>query len=104
MSNWTSVKIWVAIKELFNPALKCDRIGHIYIIQSKTIRKTSSAYRTVVDDYIAQFNVCDRCGHIVGEPFNLVHVDWYSSCTMPSYMWDKMRRQGYLILAEGGEP
>ncbi len=86
-----------AIREFWNPSLKCKRLGHTSKPTTVKIRKKSHG-RVVVKDYKAMLNICDRCGKKHGEPFNLKQIDWFTSCSMPSRMWEEIKSNGYLIL------
>lgn len=59
------------------------------------VRKNSHEWREVVADYKATQKCCTRCGYseptVIGEK-----VDWFSSCSMPDYMWDEMRKKGFV--------
>ncbi len=89
------------IKEMFNPDLKCERLGHDFEDKPVKIRVRSRMARVVVTDHDAKLKVCKRCRTIEGEPFDLIQVDWFTSCVMPNHMWDQIKKEGYLIL-EGG--
>ena len=86
-------------KELFNSRLKCERIGHDFETQKLTIRKRAGLehYRAIVVDYEATQEVCKRCGERC-ELKEGKEKDWFTSCSMPSDMWDKMDEKGYLVL------
>lgn len=86
-------------KEWLHPSLKCKRKGHL---EPKVVRKrirvipTESFSRYVVEDWIAEFKECPRCGslELVGK---VEKIDSFTGCTMPSPYWEEMRKNGYLI-------
>ena len=86
------------VKELFNPAKKCERLGHTPNEHKIRIRKNSKDWRMTVTDFSARIEICDRCNKHLSEPFKLEEIDSYNSCSMPSEMWNKMREKGYLIM------
>lgn len=88
------------IKEYFNPALKCDRIGHELRTQTAVIRRHSNMLRAVVADYSCNLQVCHRCDKIVGQPENEEFLEGFTSCIMPNEMWDKINKNGYLVRAK----
>jgi len=84
-------------RELFKPALKCKRVGHKITVEYLKIRKEGS-FGCAVEDFNAKRKICGRCGKVIKKPYNLTVLDFYTSCSMPDYMWDEMRENGYLIL------
>lgn len=84
-------------KELFNSRLRCERIGHDMKEEQIKVRKNSYGYGEVVADFKATRCRCKRCGETT-EPTIGEKVDWYSSCSMPDYMWNKIKEQGYVVL------
>lgn len=86
-----------AIKEFFNPKLKCERIGHNEAEIEKKIRKEGGGFRAVATDYKCKVKRCKRC-HKESEPYDLKEYDSYTSVTMPSSMWDEIKEKGYLVL------
>ena len=84
-------------RELRSPALKCKRVGHRDATVSRKIRRSVTGYNVVVEDYRATFTVCSRCGREEG-PQDEKQIDWFSSCSMPDYMWDDIREKGYVEL------
>lgn len=87
-------------KEFFNQALKCERLGHDNIEQEIKIRKEPDSFssRVVVEDYKAKIQFCKRCKGLEGEPYGLKYLTYYTSCSMPSSMWDDIREKGYVRL------
>lgn len=83
------------IKWLFNPLLRCPKEGHKNKVVKRKIRRKSSQPRVVVDDWMADFDVCARCGH-KSKPYNEVKVDWFNSCSMPNSMWDEIKKNGFV--------
>ena len=86
-------------KEWIIPNLKCDRIGHNNKIHYMIIRKKpdDSITRTVVNDYEATQIECWRCGKT--EPIVIgKFVGGYTSRSMPDFMWNKMKENGYVII------
>ncbi len=83
-------------KELRDPALKCERVGHKYKDSTRRIRREVHEHRIVCRDYEQQIRTCSRCGHrmILGEK----EVDWYTGVTMPQSMWDEIRSKGYVVI------
>lgn len=87
------------IVEFFRPAKKCERLGHNKKIVTHRIRKIGgSYYRAAVTDYKADFTICRQCKKQLRGPENLREITWCTSCTMPEWMWDKIREQGYVII------
>jgi len=84
----------IFIRELRSPSLKCDRLGHDDRTDTRKIRRESIG-RKVVCDFRATFKVCKRCRRECG-PSDEVQIDCFSSCTMPTSMWNKMRDDGYV--------
>lgn len=84
------------LNELFNSKLKCKRIGHKKKVIKQKIRKGGSL-GYVVEDYIRTKTICKRCDKVLKK----VKDEWtdgYTSCSMPSDMWDEMRANGFLVL------
>lgn len=83
--------------ELFNPKLKCERLGHKTKTATFTVRKKCYERHAVVTDHTATQEHCTRCGEkgpmIIGDQTN-----WFSSCSMPQHMWDEMTKDGFTIL------
>ena len=86
------------IRELFRPSEKCKRIGHDMTTKTFIIRRRTRAFRSVATDYKADIDVCKRCGHMDAQPKNEKEIDAYTSCTMPSVMWDEIRERGYVVI------
>lgn len=89
-----------ALKEYFNPSLKCDRIGHDLKTQQAVIRRRSNMFRAVVADFVCKLKVCSRCHKVVGAPENEVLLEGFTSCQMPNEMWQEINKNGYLIRAK----
>ena len=85
-------------KELFNPSLKCKRLGHDMKTIVILIREEGGGFRNVVSDFNAKKDYCKRCGGEHSEPRDLEYVTGYTKCKMPSNMWDEIREKGYTQL------
>lgn len=83
------------IKELINPSLKCERVGHNNLFKGITIRKASNEPWASCEDYRAKVKICKRCGQTT-EPFDLIYLTCYSKVTMPTSMWNRMKEKGYI--------
>lgn len=89
------------LKELFNPSLRCKRLGH----KIKTIRKRirikpkESYSRFVAEDYYAKLDICSRCGE-EHKPYDNEYITSWNSCSMPLSMWNDIREKGYVIIYE----
>lgn len=83
------------IKELFNPSLKCKRLGHNFDVVKIVIRRRSKVPGFICKDYFAEQKVCKRCGTKT-PPQNEEYKDYWTSVTMPMSMWEEMDRKGYL--------
>lgn len=85
------------LKELFDPAVKCERVGHkTRTLTRKTIRWPSESWRRGVADKCKEKLVkCRRCGEVL--------VDWevtdrvgLHSLEMNSGMWDNLKEHGLI--------
>ncbi len=83
-------------KELFDSKLKCKRLGHKKKIKKQVIRKGGSI-GYVVEDYIRKTTICERCNKVLKKAKDK-WTDGYTSCSMPSEMWDEMRENGFLVM------
>jgi len=92
------------IKEFVSPKIKCKRLGHKSIYRKLKIRnKTSYFYSCAAADWYYYFEECPRCGkELDKEPTFREHIDDYSSCSMPTSMWDDIRSKGYVELKDCG--
>lgn len=83
------------LKELFNPRLKCERVGHSLAHVCRRIRRPGKG-RIVCNDFDAVLIECDRCDYVSPEVASEVEVDWFNGVTMPNSMWDEMKINGFV--------
>jgi hypothetical protein len=86
---------WMIISNCFLYPYLCKKYGHKYYDRSATIRKDSNSYRVICEDYECIIPTCKRCGH-TKKPKKLKSINWYNSVSMPSYMWETMRKKGFI--------
>ena len=85
------------IKELFNPTLKCQRLGHQH--STETIdgfsRPPIDDRRNVVVKAKKIPDSCRRCGIIHSTE---IEKSWkgFNSVSWPSYMWDELEKEGFV--------
>lgn len=77
-------------KELFNPKLKCERIGH-------NPKEVNRKIRTGMNDYQQVAIVCRRCREMVKE-ISREHLMTWTSVSMPTDLWDEIRDKGYIVV------
>jgi len=82
-------------RELFKPALKCNRVGHKIAtkIQECYVYPSDAPYWHVADRVIEEQKYCPRCGHL--------HSDWtvvkrtgIDSLSMDSIDWKHLKESG----------
>ncbi len=83
------------LKELFNPTLKCKRIGHVW--DNKKYKIETRGNMNVIEEWLATRKECACCGKKM-EMQKVEYITGYSGCSMPKYMWEKLDREGFLIL------
>lgn len=85
------------IKELFNPALKCIRRGHLFKSKAIRIRKRSNELREIVADYNAVSSCCIRCDF--RKPIEVLDkIEGYNRVGMSNERWDELDSKGFLII------
>lgn len=89
--------IKILIKELFNPKLKCKRLGH------KKKHRFYDGYEQpkeprwhVVDNVQGKIYYCPRCHHM--HTRTVTSRKGYSRWTCPSHMSDAVRKNGFYEL------
>lgn len=85
------------LNEIFNPSLKCERLGHKTELKKVIIRRQNYTSLSVAIDYLATVDKCVRCGHC-SCPRDEQFYDSYTSVSMPNSMWRELKREGYIIL------
>lgn len=83
------------IIDILNPEIKCNRVGHDEKTTNIKIRKSSSAPRMVVADFSASIIECKRC-RWSSSPFDEIELQSFNGCSMPSEMWEKMKKDGFI--------
>lgn len=88
-------------RELRNPKLKCDRIGHDEEFRIQKVRRepTGFSFRTVAEDAIRERKVCRRCHAVLSEWEDAEIVDRWNGVTMPTEDWATMKENGVLVMA-----
>lgn len=84
-------------KEFWNRSLKCKRLGHTEVSTKRVIRRKSSGYRTVAEDFWQTRYRCRRCGIETKKPTEKYRT-WWSSVSMPGHMWDEISEKGYCVI------
>jgi hypothetical protein len=85
------------LKELLDPALKCQRVGHSPRHQTRGVyERPKYSYRAVADNVLEQKCACGRCGHVV-EDWHEVDRTPLDGLTMPDDLWRKFRADGRLV-------
>ncbi len=91
------------IKEFFKPVLKCERLKHLPEKSRKEVRlEAPHDYfpKCICVDGVAEFKTCKRCSKVLSGPDNFQETDWWNSVSMPESDWDKIKKDGYLIMKE----
>lgn len=86
------------IKELFNPALKCERVGHTPKTETVRYRKRANDGLTICNDYKAKRDRCSRCGTTLTDFYDEKKTNGYTGVSMPTDYWEEMKTKGYLEL------
>lgn len=82
--------------ELFNPKLKCERLGHnMQNIATRVYLYPSKSYRGVADEAIEIVPTCSRCGHT--EAMTIKTERTLNGLTMNGDRWDALERDGRLV-------
>lgn len=87
-------------KEWRNPALKCERLGHVMVEQKYRVYKEPEHFmdRHVAEDHEMTRQDCSRCSHTDEDSKEFKGVGGYiTSLTMSNTAWDIMRERGYVI-------
>lgn len=84
------------LKELFNPKLKCLRLGHNTEKRNVTLIKRSPDWRETVADYKAEVETCARCGKTISVEIK-EKIQGYNSATFSQSIWDEIDLIGYHI-------
>jgi hypothetical protein len=79
----------------FQPSRICIKKGHKKQTHRFRIRKETSGW-WVVTDYMVSQDCCKRCKKQLSELYNEEYVTGYSGCSMPSYMWESIRKDGFV--------
>lgn len=66
-------------------------------VEVRRIRRKSDFPMSVCRDFEAHFETCARCGKSFGIKKEDI-IESYTSVTMPSYMWDEIRKEGYCVI------
>lgn len=85
------------LSELCDVRKKCKRLGHKKKVEVRRIRRKSDFPMSVCRDFEAHFETCARCGKSFGIKKEDI-IESYTSVTMPSYMWDEIRKEGYCVI------
>ena len=84
-------------RELFNKSSKCERLGHRVKTTSFRIRKLSDGYG-ICTDFRVKKDYCSRCYKYHPSFYDYTKLDTYTSVSMPTSYWDKIREDGYVIM------
>jgi hypothetical protein len=85
------------LKELFNPKLKCKRLGHKERrpIHYRIIREGNRCWKI----YKATFMTCPRCGDSPEQPDEEEQHEWCNSLSAPHRVFEEINSRGYAILS-----
>jgi len=83
------------LKEFFNRAEKCKRVGHKVTTEKHYIFKDDTNW-VAVSGY-ADFDICSCCGEILSEPKNFEQDDYWTGLSWPSTQMRLFRKQGWII-------
>ncbi len=88
--------IW--LKEIFNPALKCDRVGHSKTVPCSyvIIMRPNGGWRKVADEYIITEYVCRRCRKAIFA--KLEFVGGIQSLSLPASEMREFEHRGWIYL------
>lgn len=77
---------------------RCKKHGHDYVNVRHKIMVEGGRFRGVCTDWLADIPTCKRwgCGDRQ-KPILVEELEEYTSVSMPTESWDKLRRQGYLV-------
>ena len=85
------------IKELFNPSLKCERVGHdLKERQYKISRKAEYWRNAVLEQLIETESYCKRCHVALFSNPELEYWRSVQSVSANESWWLKLKRQGYI--------
>lgn len=80
-------------REMRQPALKCERLGHDVAVETRTGWTSSESWSHVMDKVRQERRACRRCGAILGD-WVTVDRDGFHSVSWPTSMWDEYYANG----------
>lgn len=81
------IRVW---KEFWTPSLKCSRLDCVFELKTRRIR----TYQ--MEDYEQTIKICKRCS--LFQEVKREYLAGYTSVSMPSDMWDEIRKNGYVVI------
>lgn len=86
------------LKELFNPKLKCHRLGHTLKTVGYTAYTDTQAHRCVVALSGINVEECTRCKRKEPGFVKVQEFETFNKASLPESYWESIRRKGYAIV------
>ena len=63
-------------RELRNPKLKCDCLGHKQQAWRRKVRRSAYGFNTVAEDWLQERTECSRCGEVLSPWKDIERLQW----------------------------